>query len=104
MSRSRESFWKTKISNHRMHRFHLVFPDFESKTDLLSRGIKNRSLLRELLTVPEDQHARLIAEAAGREEILLDPSQTEAKPADLSAEKTEKPLQSQSQSKTFAFH
>jgi ParB family chromosome partitioning protein len=53
-------------------------PD-ESKKDLLTRGIKNRSLLRELLTVPQDQHARLIEEAAGREEILLDPSKMETK-------------------------
>jgi ParB family transcriptional regulator, chromosome partitioning protein len=45
-----------------------------TKQDLLGRGVKNRALLRELLSMPEDQHARLIEEAAGREEILLDPS------------------------------
>jgi ParB family transcriptional regulator, chromosome partitioning protein len=46
----------------------------ETKQDLLGRGVKNRALLRELLSVSQDQHARLIEEAAGREEILLAPS------------------------------
>jgi ParB family chromosome partitioning protein len=73
-------------------------PD-ESKTDLLSRGIKNRSLLRELLNTPQDQHARLIEEAAGREEILLDPSKMETK----EAEKTEKPAPVAKPVKTFSF-
>jgi ParB family chromosome partitioning protein len=45
-----------------------------TKQDLLGRGVRNRALLRELLSVPQDQHARLVEEAAGREEILLDPS------------------------------
>jgi ParB family chromosome partitioning protein len=77
-------------------------PD-ESKTDLLSRGIKNRSLLRELLTVPRDQHARLIEEAAGREEILLDPSKLETESADLGEKKAEKPASPEQPIKTFSF-
>ena len=43
-----------------------------TKQDLLSRGIKNRSLLRQLLTAPADQHAQMLADADGKEEILAD--------------------------------
>ena len=41
-----------------------------TKKDLLGRGIKNRALLRELLTSPPALHASIIEEAAGKEEIL----------------------------------
>jgi ParB family chromosome partitioning protein len=50
-------------------------PD-STKQDLLGRGLKNRALLRELLMIPQDQHARIIEEAAGKEELLLNPSAT----------------------------
>jgi ParB/RepB/Spo0J family partition protein len=45
-----------------------------TKQDLLARGLKNRALLRELLIASQDQHARLIEEAAGKEELLFSPS------------------------------
>src|SRR3954471_2556660 len=41
-----------------------------TKQDLLRRGIKNRSLLRHLLSVPPEQHAEMIREAASKEEVL----------------------------------
>jgi ParB family chromosome partitioning protein len=44
-------------------------PD-ETKWELMRRGIKNRSLLRNLLNIPPDQHMAKIADAAEREEIL----------------------------------
>ncbi len=44
----------------------------ETKVELMQRGIKNRALLRSLLTVESSKHMGLIAEAATREEILLD--------------------------------
>jgi ParB/RepB/Spo0J family partition protein len=42
-----------------------------TKAELLKHGIKNRSLLRHLLTTPTDQHLAIITEAAGKEETLL---------------------------------
>ncbi|MEK6579352.1 MAG: ParB/RepB/Spo0J family partition protein [Bdellovibrionota bacterium] len=39
-----------------------------TKQELMRTGLKNRSLLRELLIVSADQHARIMAEAAGKEE------------------------------------
>ncbi len=41
-----------------------------TKQELLKTGVKNRSLLRHLLTLPSDQHTQLIIDAAGKEEIL----------------------------------
>ena len=52
-----------------------------TKEELLRRGIKNRSLLRQLLTLPIEQHLEVIAEAAQKEEVLgapLDPTQATA--------------------------
>lgn len=41
----------------------------ETKTELLNLGLKNRSLLRGLLTTPVEQHPTLIAEAAKKEDM-----------------------------------
>jgi ParB/RepB/Spo0J family partition protein len=42
----------------------------ETKADLMKRGIKNRSLLRQLLLMPVDQHTARILEASEQEEII----------------------------------
>jgi len=42
----------------------------ETKADLMKRGIKNRSLLRQLLLMPVDQHSSRILEASEQEEII----------------------------------
>lgn len=42
----------------------------ETKQDLMSRGIKNRALLRQLLNTPPEQHSAIIQEAAGKEEFI----------------------------------
>ncbi len=49
-----------------------------TKEELLRTGVKNRSLLRLLLTLPSDQHQRLISEAAGKEEVLAVPQSADA--------------------------
>lgn len=41
-----------------------------TKDELLKTGIKNRALLRHLLSVQQKYHSALIAEATGKEEIL----------------------------------
>ena len=45
-----------------------------TKAELLKRNLKNRALLRHLLTTPPEKHLELITEAAGREETLLNPN------------------------------
>jgi ParB family chromosome partitioning protein len=57
-----------------------------TKADLLKRNTKNRSLLRQLLSVPPEQHAAIIAEAAGREEVLADPNAASGAAGAASAE------------------
>ena len=42
----------------------------ETKVALLKKGLKNRALLRHLLTISPDKHLELIEEVAGKEEIL----------------------------------
>ena len=42
----------------------------ETKQLLLDRGLKNRALLRDLLTLPVEKHAEIIEEAAGKEEVI----------------------------------
>ena len=42
----------------------------ETKTLLLKTGLKNRALLRQLLTIPVAQHALIIEEAGTKEEVL----------------------------------
>ncbi|MCM2322195.1 MAG: ParB/RepB/Spo0J family partition protein, partial [Oligoflexia bacterium] len=44
-----------------------------TKQELMLRGIKNRALLRDLLTTPIEQHLARIIEAAGKEETLGTP-------------------------------
>ena len=44
-----------------------------TKAELLKRNLKNRSLLRHLLTSTPDKHLVMITESAGREEVLLPP-------------------------------
>lgn len=44
-------------------------PD-ETKWELMRLGLKNRALLRQLLNLPTEQHAAIIAEAATKEEVL----------------------------------
>jgi len=46
-----------------------------TKNELLRTGVKNRALLRQLLSLPAEQHIALISEAAGKEEILQAPGQ-----------------------------
>src|SRR3954471_15527509 len=41
-----------------------------TKEELMRSGVKNRSLLRHLLSVPPEQHAEMIREAASKEEVL----------------------------------
>jgi ParB family chromosome partitioning protein len=41
-----------------------------TKDELLRLGVKNRALLRQLLTLPADKHIELIAEVAGKEEVI----------------------------------
>lgn len=48
-------------------------PDM-TKAELLKRGLKNRALLRQLLSAEMDKHISMIEEAATKEEILLDAS------------------------------
>lgn len=47
-----------------------------TKEELLKTGVKNRALLRQLLALPHEQHAILIKEVVGKEEILQTPGQT----------------------------
>lgn len=42
----------------------------ETKTELMKRGLKNRALLRALLTTDADKHASMIEEASKKEEVL----------------------------------
>ena len=42
-----------------------------TKAELLKRNIKNRALLRQMLSIAPEKHLGLIAEAAGREETLI---------------------------------
>lgn len=46
----------------------------KTKDELLRTGIKNRALLRQLLTVDPGEHLTLIQEVAGKEEILEVPA------------------------------
>jgi ParB family chromosome partitioning protein len=41
-----------------------------TKAELMAMNVKNRALLRTLLAAPVEQHADLILEAAGKEEVL----------------------------------
>lgn len=43
----------------------------ETKKALLGQGVRNRSLLRNLLATPPEQHIAIIAEAAQVEEVIL---------------------------------
>lgn len=57
----------------------------ETKWELMKRNIKNRSLLRQLLAMPPEQHLEIIKAAADKEETLVsqnsDASQTTVGPA-----------------------
>ncbi|MBS1962217.1 MAG: ParB/RepB/Spo0J family partition protein [Bdellovibrionales bacterium] len=44
----------------------------ETKEELMKRGLKNRALLRQLLSVDVSKHAAMIEEASSKEEVLLD--------------------------------
>ncbi len=46
-------------------------PD-ETKVELMKRGLKNRALLRQMLSVESSKHFAMIDEASKKEEILLD--------------------------------
>lgn len=43
-----------------------------TKQGLLSRGVRNRALLRQLLISPAETHLEMIAKAMGKEEVLSD--------------------------------
>jgi ParB-like chromosome segregation protein Spo0J len=60
-------------------------PDL-TKQELLRVGIKNRALLRQLLSVEPANHLNLIAEAAGKEEVFGDLSQNYLKTPGASKE------------------
>jgi ParB family chromosome partitioning protein len=63
-----------------------------TKAELLKRGVKNRSLLRQLLNMPVEQHLSTIEEASKREEVLLDPSAASAQaPGETSETAAPKP-------------
>lgn len=70
-------------------------PD-ETKQELMRRGIKNRSLLRNLLNIPPDQHMSMIAEAASQEEVLggatISASTLAEKPMETKPKKEPKPF------------
>lgn len=70
----------------------------ETKAELMKRGIKNRSLLRQLLLMPVDQHMTRIIEASQQEEIIGNTNET-AGPA---SEKVVAP-KSKKDPKPFAF-
>jgi ParB family transcriptional regulator, chromosome partitioning protein len=59
-----------------------------TKQELMRLGVKNRSLLRQLLTTPPEQHAAIMLEAAQKEETLMMSSETTL--ADPSAPKAPK--------------
>ncbi len=44
---------------------------YETKVTLMKSGLKNRALLRQLLNLSPELHAKIIEEAIGKEEILL---------------------------------
>ena len=64
----------------------------ETKEDLLQRGVKNRALLRQLLTLEPEKHQALIAEVAGREEVIALGGEALAN-APASVEGSTKPVQ-----------
>jgi len=45
-----------------------------TKQELLRRGIKNRALLRQLLSLDPSTHLRVIEDVSGKEELLADPA------------------------------
>lgn len=68
-----------------------------TKEELLKLGIKNRALLRQLLTLPQEKHIALIHEVAGKEEVLQNPAHadsaaTSASATDVKAKAAAKPF------------
>lgn len=66
-----------------------------TKKQLMKLGIKNRALLRTLLSTPEDQHTIMMEEAAQKEEILAGLASADpvgALPKDPAAKKEIKPF------------
>ena len=55
----------------------------ETKWELMRRNLKNRALLRQLLSVPPEQHMDIIKQVAEKEEVLGSPEEIKAK--DLTA-------------------
>lgn len=51
----------------------------ETKQELLMRGMKNRALLRHLLSIATEEHMKIIEEAAAKEEVLLSPEELAAR-------------------------
>jgi ParB/RepB/Spo0J family partition protein len=74
-------------------------PD-ETKIELMRRGVKNRSLLRQLLTIPPEKHMAVIAEAAEKEEIL---PVSDAAGAEAAAQAKEKVAAAKKEPKPFSF-
>ncbi len=52
----------------------------ETKTELMKRGLRNRALLRALLTTEVEKHAAMIEEASQKEEVLALTEKTELTP------------------------
>jgi ParB family chromosome partitioning protein len=74
-------------------------PD-STKAALLQAGVKNRALLRELLTAPAEKHLEMIAEASGKEE-LLGVSSSETKGSAVKTSKPVKPFEFKADEKGF---
>lgn len=62
-----------------------------TKAELLKVNLKNRALLRQLLTTPPEQHSAIIKDAAGREETLLNPNTATGAESQTSTSETNTP-------------
>jgi ParB family chromosome partitioning protein len=62
-----------------------------TKQELLRVGLKNRALLRTLLTTPVEKHLEMIQDAASREEILAGAGTADPAQAHATAPKEKKP-------------
>ena len=74
-----ESLRQAEVADHRMHRLYPWLP-LETKQELQRHGLRNRSLLRQLLITPPEKHTEMILDAVGKEEILLAAGQAMAPP------------------------
>jgi ParB/RepB/Spo0J family partition protein len=71
----------------------------ETKAELMVRGLKNRALLRQLLTTEVSKHMEMIEEASKKEEVLLDSSGNPLPPEEAKKVKAERAVEA----KAFLF-